>query len=95
MKVAPDVVSETDNQLLFKNHHFEFKRDNDFAWFNYLDLDYNFVQIELKLPRNKYGQFDKAILGEPNIIEIVGKGLNSPPSRFARFGSIVVFAYEE
>lgn len=39
LHVAPDIVRDTDNQVLFVNHHFEFKPDSEYVSFNYLNFD--------------------------------------------------------
>lgn len=95
LNVAPDLVRESDNQILFVNHHFEFKKDSEYVWFNYLDEEYNLISIDLKLPRNIHGQFDKAVIGEQTIIELNAGGIKSKPNRFARCGTLVVASFKE
>lgn len=95
LQVAPDMVRESDGQVLWVNHHFEYKKDHDYAWFNYLDTDYNFLNIELKLPRNQFGQFDKATIGEPQKVDVNVGGIKSKPNRFARYGSVAVLAFKD
>jgi hypothetical protein len=93
--VAPDLVRPSDSQVLFTNHHFEYIQGSDYAWFNYFDVDNNLINLNLKLPRNEFGVFTKAIIGKPEPVQVNIDYLHSKPTRFARCGNIVVLAYRD
>lgn len=80
---------------MFINHHFEYIQGSDFAWFNYFDADYNLINLGLKLPRNEFGVFTKAVIGKQTPIEINVDYLHSKATRFARCGNIVVLAFRD
>ena len=93
--VAPDLIRPIDNVTLSMNHHFEYERDSDYAWFNFFDVDYNFINLELWLPRNIYGEFDTAIMGEPYVVDLYHEGIKGKPNRFARYGNVVVLSFKQ
>ena len=96
MPVAPDLIRPSDNRLLFVNYHFEFIPGSDYAWFNYLDPENTLMNLGLKLPRNEFGIFDKAVIGKPVPVEINSlEGVNSKPSRFTRCGNVVALAFKD
>jgi hypothetical protein len=53
------------------------------------------INLNLKLPRNEFGVFTKAIIGKPEPVQVNIDYLHSKPTRFARCGNIVVLAYRD
>ena len=52
IQVAPDIIRQSDNQVLFQNYHFELFKDYNMGYFNYLDPDYNLMSLEFKIMMN-------------------------------------------
>lgn len=97
MDVSPDLIRPSDQRLLFVNYHFEYIPGSDYAWFNYLDPENTLINLGLKLPRNEFGIFDKAVIGKPVPVDLTSLAdtVHSKPTRFTRCGNVVAMAFKD